>query len=252
MGLFAPLSESGPARRLAIAVDGGRGRRRLPDGEGRRVSRGRRSLKAAPGRFARAAEMLLVGGGILAGADPPVAHRQRRRRHRAAGRRVLRALRRLRGRSGVGARPEVHRRPAARTAQASGSGLRNDRRGCRCRPGACRTRCPNRRRAGSRSRRRRPQGVAWRTSSEPAKTWHIRSTSRRAPALVDVDEGLLEFGRGCVEPAISTGCGGDLAAQRLDALGLARHRAQHVEGVDVAAALPDAVQRRLPVEPRKP
>ncbi len=65
IGLFAPLEESGPARRLALASTAGEvgavfRMERAAGLAGETFSQGR------AGRFARAAETLLVGGGMLA------------------------------------------------------------------------------------------------------------------------------------------------------------------------------------------
>ena len=77
VGLFAPLSESGrrggwPSLSTAGEVGAVFRMEKAAGLAGETFTQGR------AGRFARAAETLLVGGGILAGADPPVTHRQRR------------------------------------------------------------------------------------------------------------------------------------------------------------------------------
>jgi formate-dependent nitrite reductase membrane component NrfD len=66
VGLFAPLSESGPARRLAILSTAGEVGAvfRMEKAAG---YAGETFTQGRAGRFARAAEILLVGGGILAG-----------------------------------------------------------------------------------------------------------------------------------------------------------------------------------------
>ena len=45
--------------------------------------------------------------------------------------------------------------------------------------------------------------------------------------------------------------GREFAVDRIQYAGFARQRAQHVEALDVAAAFPDRVERRLPVQPRQ-
>ena len=52
-----------------------------------------------------------------------------------------------------------------------------------------------------------------------------------------------------VQPRVGPGGQADLGEVGLDRLGLAGHRPQRVQGGDVARALPDRLQRRLPVQP---
>ena len=94
---------------------------------------------------------------------------------------------------------------------------------------------------------------ACRTSSEPCSTSAIDSTSRRADGLVGRRRAPWPAGRprrpagGPRRGASPTSARNASTARRL-----AGQRAQHVERVDVARALPDRVQRGLPVEPRQP
>ena len=55
-----------------------------------------------------------------------------------------------------------------------------------------------------------------------------------------VGELAAQVGDGGVEPRVGAGGEVDLGEQRVEALGLARDRAEDVERVDVAGALPDA------------
>ena len=55
-----------------------------------------------------------------------------------------------------------------------------------------------------------------------------------------------------VEPRVLPGGLAELVEQHLDALGPGCHGAQRIQRADVARALPDAHQRRLPVQPRHP
>jgi hypothetical protein len=75
---------------------------------------------------------------------------------------------------------------------------------------------------------------ACRSSSEPCRH------SASSPALDRV-----------VEPAVRPAGELDLGAHRGQRVRRAAHRPQHVEGDDVARALPDGVQRRLAVQPRE-
>ncbi len=94
---------------------------------------------------------------------------------------------------------------------------------------------------------------ACRTSSEPCSTSAIRSTSRRARALdvVEVGQAGLQPDDRVVQPRVGAAGQVHLGEERVDAGRLARHRAQDVERLHVARALPDRVERRLAVEPRQ-
>ncbi len=120
-------------------------------------------------------------------------------------------------------------------------------------PAACRRRARRRRRGARRRTRRRRRGSPWRTSSEP---WRQRASRLDEPARAQLGVGgvgelAAQLGDGGVEPGVRAGGELDLGEQRLEALGLARDRAQHVERVDVAGALPDRVDRALAVEARQ-
>ena len=69
--------------------------------------------------------------------------------------------------------------------------------------------------------------------------------------LVRVDERSIESRERGVEAGIRAGGEAHLRQERLGALGLPRQRAQHVQRVHVARALPDRVDRALAVEPRQ-
>ena len=90
-------------------------------------------------------------------------------------------------------------------------------------------------------------GGAKRTSSEPCRQAAIRPASTRAPGLErpGVAEQRERVVDGAVQPAVRAARSADLGDPRLQHLRLAAEGAQHVEGVDVARALPDRVERRL-------
>ena len=122
------------------------------------------------------------------------------------------------------------------------------RRGCRtCRRTTCR--------AGWRRTRRRPRRGRSGTSSAPCRQAAIRPASRRARDLerggvgraARASSSIARSRRGSAPRASPTS-----VIQAFERLGLAGQRAQHVEGVDVAGALPDRVQRRLAEEQRHP
>ena len=62
----------------------------------------------------------------------------------------------------------------------------------------------------------------------------------------------LEAGDGARQPRLGLGAGADLVERAARARPALRERAQRVEGLDVAGALPDRLQRRLPEQPRHP
>ena len=125
------------------------------------------------------------------------------------------------------------------------------------RPGqraACPARRPSRRPAATRRRRRRPPPGRAAAAASPAGT--ARAVRRSAGP-----------GSGSCSGSPSSACSRFTASsnRRVGAAGeldlggdggqrvrRAAHRPQHVEGDDVARALPDRVQRRLPVEPGQP
>ena len=88
-------------------------------------------------------------------------------------------------------------------------------------------------RPGTRARGPRPRGRARHCASSPAE----RPASRQR---VEVR----------VEPGVGAARELALGQERGQAVGLAGHRAQHVERHHVARALPDAVQRRVAQQPR--
>ncbi len=81
VGLFAPLVRIWSGAAAGHALDGWRGRRRHADGEGGRARGGDVQSRAGREAWHERPKSCLVGGGILAGADPALAHRQRRRRY---------------------------------------------------------------------------------------------------------------------------------------------------------------------------
>src|SRR3546814_8426343 len=58
-------------------------------------------------------------------------------------------------------------------------------------------------------------------------------------------------GKPCVVAGVHARSHFQFGQQRGAGLRLTRQRAQHVQALDVAAALPDRIQRRLPVQPRQ-
>src|SRR3546814_7016075 len=58
-------------------------------------------------------------------------------------------------------------------------------------------------------------------------------------------------GKPCVVAGVHARSYFQFGQQRGAGLRLTRQRAQHVQALDVAAALPDRIQRRLPVQPRQ-
>src|SRR5437588_586473 len=86
----------------------------------------------------------------------------------------------------------------------------------------------------------------------------IRSSSGSSTAKVSTrvmtwaSAGCGASGAPVMPPSVALGGQPDLVAEGLDRVGFLRHDPQDVEGVDVSAALPDAVQRRFAVEPRHP
>jgi hypothetical protein len=92
---------------------------------------------------------------------------------------------------------------------------------------------------------------ACRTSSDPCTTSAIRSTTRRARASAPAGEHPLQPGDRLVEPPVGARRRVRLGQQRNQTVRLPAQRPQHVEGLHVAGALPDRVERRVPVEPRQ-
>ena len=96
-------------------------------------------------------------------------------------------------------------------------------------------------------------GGAWRTSSEPCSASAMRSTTRRARA--SIASGSANSPRSVVDEGVEARVGAARASstsskKASSASGDCDQRAQDVERVDVARALPDRVQRRLAVEAR--
>ncbi len=114
-------------------------------------------------------------------------------------------------------------RPAPVAAPAGWPGTPRRPRGGRAAPAASpagRARCP---------RRSCGRGTGWSSS-----------VAELSPQRVDVG----------VQPRVVPGGAAEFVEQHLDALGPGCHGAQRVQRADVARALPDAHQRRLPVQPR--
>ena len=110
---LAPLSESGPARRLAV---GGA----VLDLAAAHRMEGRMGLTAEPlhqgtaGRYMRAAKVLTaVGAAGAAARGPPQPHGRRALRGGPGGRLLVHPVRGVRGRPGERQGPPLHRRPAA-------------------------------------------------------------------------------------------------------------------------------------------
>ena len=106
-------------------------------------------------------------------------------------------------------------------------------------------------RAARRRTRRATSGAPWRTSSEPCSVTASSSSSRRAPcssgsASSRSSRSIAASSRASAPAARRT------SARNASAVSGSRlERAQHVERVDVAGALPDRVERALAEEARQ-
>ena len=175
----------GPARRLAVGRRRRRAGRRAADGgvdgPGRRAA----ARRARPGTLMRASKALTAAGalGALLGAAQPGGRRRSSGAALLAGSACTR-FGDLRGRPGLGPRPEVHRRAAARAAV--------DRRAawhCHAPTDAAgdRRSADSMRRAGARSRRSPARRASRRPRSSPPLVWASASSSSSSSSTRGVE-----------------------------------------------------------------